>query len=135
MIHECGFCDQLMEKIEHTNKDMFDVFLCEGCQKGYTTRFRQLLYKGEYEILAETIRIDEYFIVLNYSFNYTTRRTNFTKIYRSKEMIGEMNGDLELEPMMWTPNLPVFDLDFILRLPLHDVAACKQKLSIYTTFS
>jgi hypothetical protein len=133
MIQQCGFCNKQMEKIEHANKEMFDVFLCEGCQPNYTTRYRQLFYKGEFEVLATTIRIDEYFVVLNHSFNFTSRRTNYTKIY--KKIIGELNDSLDLEPLTWGPDLPVFDLDFILSLPLHDVAACRQKLSIYTTFS
>ncbi len=133
MIQECGFCDQLMEKIEHTNKDMFDVFLCEGCQKGFGTRYRQIFYAGETELLATTLRIDEYFVVLNYAFNFTTRRTNYTKIY--KKVIGELNDSLDLEPITWGPDEPVFELDFIISLPLHEIAVCKQKLAIYTTFS
>lgn len=133
MIYECGFCDRIMEKIEHQNKDLFDVYLCENCIPGFSTRYRQLFYKGEAELLAATIRIDEYFVVLNHAFNYTSRRTNYTKIY--KKVIGELNDSLDLEPLTWGPDLPVFELDFILRLPLHDIAACRQKLSIYTTFS
>lgn len=133
MIHQCGFCDKPMRKIEHVNKDMFDIFLCEGCQPGLTTRYRHVLYTGREGILATTVRIDEYFVILNYAFNFTTRRTNFTKVY--KHILGELNDDLDLEPLQWTPNEPVFDIDFIIRLPLHDIAACKQKLAIYTTFS
>lgn len=135
MIKECGFCSKPMEKLDHVNKDMFDIYLCQKCQPDIITRFRQVFYTGREELLATTIRIDEYFIILNYAFNFTSRRTNYTKIYKGKAVIGELNDDLELEPLMWTPNLPVFDLDFILRLPLKDPAACKQKLSIYTTFS
>lgn len=133
MIQECGFCDQLMEKTEHVNSKMFDVFLCAGCQPGFDTRYRQVFYYGEYELLATTIRVDEYYIVLNYSFNYTTRRTNYTTIY--KKVLGTLDANMDLEPITWGPDLPFADLDFIVDLPLHDIPALKEKLSIYATFS
>ncbi len=134
MTIECGFCHKVLDIINHTNSELFDVYLCEGCLKpNFDTRFRQVCYKGQQEVLANTIRIDEFFIVLNYSFNFITTRTNFTQIYR--KVIGELNDSLDLVPITWTHDLPVFDLDFIVRLPLHDPALAKQKLQIYTTFS
>jgi len=134
MIIECGFCHKTPDIVNHTNSDMFDIYLCEGCLPDFNTRFRQVCYKGETEVLAITIRLDEFFIVLNYKFNFTSKRTNYTQIYR-KGVIGELNDSLDLQPITWGPDVPAFDLDFVLQLPLHDPALTKQKLQIYTTFS
>lgn len=135
MSYECGFCNKSMDIISHTNSDLFDIYLCEGCIKpGFDTRFRQVCYKDEEYVLATTIRLDEFFIVLNYAFNYTNRRTNYTQVYR-KNVIGELNDSLDLQPITWGPDLPAFDLDFIMILPLHNPAEAKRKLEIYTTFS
>ena len=134
MIVECGFCHKAPDIVNHTNSDIFDIYLCEGCLlPNFDTRFRQVCYKGDTQVLAVTIRLDEYFIVLNYNFNFTTKRINYTQIY--KKVIGELNDSLELQPITWGPDMPVFDLDFVVRLPLHDPALAKQKLQIYTTFS
>lgn len=134
MIIECGFCHKVPELINHTNREIFDIYLCEGCQRpDFDTRFRQVYRTGEKELLAITVRLDEYFLVLNYSFNFTSKRINYTSIY--KKVIGEFNDSLDLEPITWGPDKPVFDLDFVLQLPLHDPALAKQKLQIYTTFS
>ncbi len=134
MITTCGFCHKVPEIINHTNSDLLDVYLCEGCIKpNYDTRFRHVCYKGETEILATTVRIDEFFVVINYHFNFTTRRTNYTRIY--KKIIGILNGQLDLEPITWGPDLPVCDLDFIVKLPWDNPALVKEKLQIYTTFS
>jgi hypothetical protein len=132
MNYECGFCDRIMEKSEHQNKGLFDVYLCKDCIPGFSTSYRQLFYEGETELLATTIRIGEYFIVLNHAFSFTNPKSHYTLIY--KRVGDAANDPLSLEPE-WGPEPPVFELDFILELPLHDIAACRQKLSIYTTFS
>ena len=134
MIIECGFCHKTPDLINHTNREMFDIYLCEGCLKpDFDTRFRQVYRTGQSELLAITIRLDEYFLVLNYNFNFTSKRINYTSIY--KKVIGEFNDSLDLQPITWGPDLPVFDLDFVLCLPLDNPALAKQKLQIYTTFS
>lgn len=116
MIGDCGFCHKPLEIVNHTNSDLFDVYLCEGClSPEFYTRFRRVCYKGKKEVLANTIRIDDFYVVLNYSFNFPGSRTNFTQIHKGIKLI--------------------FELDFILRLPWHDPALIKQKLQIYTTFS
>jgi hypothetical protein len=134
MIIECGFCHKVPNLISHANGDIFDIYLCEGCQRpDFNTRFRQLYWTGQKQLLAVTIRLDEFFLVLNYAFNFTSKRINYTTIY--KKVIGEFNDSLDLEPITWGPDVPVFDLDFVVQLPLHDLALAKQKLQIYTTFS
>jgi hypothetical protein len=116
MMHECGFCHKELEVVNHTNSDLFDVYLCENCMKpGFYTRFRKVCYKGYPEVLATTIRIDEFYVVLNYCFHLSSQRSNYTQIHKGITL--------------------VFDLDFILHLPLHDPALTKRKLEIYTTFS
>ncbi len=132
MITPCGFCNKIPEIINHTNSDFLDVYLCEGCLKpNFETRFRHVTYKGYTEILATTIRIDDFFVVLNYAFNFTNRRTNYTQIF--KKVIGTIGADIE--PITFGPDRPVCDLDWVIELPSHDPALLKQKLRIYTTFS
>lgn len=134
MITPCGFCHQVPDVRNHTNSDLLDLYICEGCVKpNFDTRFRHVTYKDEPYILATTIRIDEWFIILNYAFNYTNKRTNYTQIY--KKVIGELDSSLDLAPITWGPDRPVCDLDFVMKLPLHNPALVKQKLQIYTTFS
>lgn len=130
----CGFCNKIPEQVDHANREMFDVYLCAGCKKpDFDTRYRIVCYKGYPDILAVTVRLDEYYIILNHNFNYTTRRTKYTTIY--KKVIGSINYSLDLEPITWGPEEPVCDLDFLVKLPLHDPAAVKRKLQIYTLFS
>ncbi len=121
MKHMCGFCKQEMDQTQHTNSDMFDVYLCVGCIKPeFDTRYRLLFAKGGEDCLASTVRIDEYFIILNHNFYPQSLDHHYTTVHKSV--------DLKSDRL-------VFTLNFILDLPLHDPALCKQKLQIYTTFS
>jgi hypothetical protein len=105
-----------MEVINHTNRELFDVYVCEKCTDSYIyTRYRHVCYNGSHTVLATTIRIDEYYVILNYCFHLSSQRDNYTQIH-----IGITQ---------------IFDLNYILRLPLHDPAQAKRKLQIYTTFS
>ena len=116
MSHHCGFCDKIMDMVDHTNNELFDIYLCERCTgTGFYTQYRQVCYKGNQEVLATTIRIDEYYVVINHCFNLVSSRNNYTRIH-----IGITK---------------IFELDFVLQLPLHDLALAKRKLQIYTTFS
>jgi hypothetical protein len=130
----CGFCNKPMEKTDHTNKDMLDVYLCAGCIKpDFDTRFRQVFYPNENELLATQFRLDEFHVVMNYAFNYTNRRTRYTTIY--KKAIGFMYSSLDLEPLTWDTDHPVHDFDTVLQFPFHDPALLKRKLQLYTLFS
>ncbi|MGI0059742.1 MAG: hypothetical protein ACREBJ_08225 [Nitrosotalea sp.] len=122
-----------METIDHPNKGLFDVYTCLGCQPTHETWYRQVFYAGEYELLATTIRVDEYYIVVNYSFNYSSKRTRYTTIY--KKILGTIDNSMDFEPLTWGPDLPFADLNFVIDLRLHDIPALKRKLSIYTTSS
>jgi hypothetical protein len=130
----CKFCNKDMNKIDHHNPELFDVYLCEDClAPDYTTRYREIYHAGEENLLAVTVRVDEYYVVMNHAFNYTTKRTNFTIVY--KNPIGEITGSLDLEPLIWDSDIPVCDFDQILNLPFHDPVALKQKLQVYILFS
>lgn len=116
----CSFCNQPMKKIDHVNKDMLDIFLCEDCLKpNFTTRFRQVFYSGDDDLLAIQFELDEFHVILNYHFDFNSSRTNYTKIY--KNIVGSHS--------------PACDLDTIPRLPFHDPYLLKQKLRLYTLFS
>lgn len=125
----CGFCNQLMKKVNHTNGDVIDLFECFQCIKpSFDTRFRQIFYPGESELLATQFRIDEFHVILNYSFNFGTRRAKYTSIF--KKSIGYGEG---LEP--YDLDQPVYDFDTVLTLPFHDPVLLKSKLQLYTLFS
>ena len=96
-------------------------------------QFRQVFYKDEDALLATTFRIDDYYVVMNYAFNYTTKRTNYTKIY--KKILGIFKTSVELEPVTWESDLPVCDFDAIIKLPFHNPTLLKSKLQLYTLFS
>lgn len=130
----CAFCQKEMSLVDHANKDLLDVYICADCQQPeHDTRYRQICYKDEEPVLATTIHIDDFYVILNYAFSFITRRTNFTTIFR--KAIGAIDSDLDLAPIVWIPSLPVVDLDIIIRLPYHDIKALKKKLQIYTLFS
>lgn len=134
MNQNCGFCNKVMEIINHTNSDIFDIYLCEGCLKPeFDTRYRIVCYKNLPLVLANTIRIDEWFIVNNHMLDLTKGKINYTRVYQ--KVIGEFNDSLDLTPLTMGPDQSVFELDFVLDLPLHDPALVKRKLQIYTTFS
>ena len=123
-----------MNKIDHHNPELFDVYLCEDCLvPDYSTLYREIYHTGEKELLAATVRLDEYYVVLNHAFNYTTKRTNFTVVY--KNSIGAITNGLDLEPLTWQHDLPACDFDQILSLPFHDPEALKHKLQVYILFS
>jgi hypothetical protein len=134
MSNGCGFCRKMLEKIDHVNKDRLDIYLCVGCQSpNYETRFRQVCFKNESEVLAETIKFDEFYIIRNYSFNYTNKRTNYTQIYRN--IIGALDRSLDLSPMNLIGNPLVYDFDSIIELPFDDLDRLKSKLLTIVTFS
>jgi hypothetical protein len=119
----CKFCNQQLQRIDHTNQDVFDIFLCENCLKpNFATRFRQVYYKGREELLAETVRIDEFFVIINYKFNLTTNRERYTVIHKSAT--GHFSASKK-----------VVDINTIIDLPFHDPEAIKAKLRTYTVFS
>jgi hypothetical protein len=123
-----------MEKIGHRNTDLFDIYLCQNClSPNYTTRYREIYRAGESDLLATTIRVDEFYVILNHHFNYTTRRTNYSEVYKND--IGEVVASVDLKPLTWTSDLPVIDVNVVLKLPFHDPAAIKQKLRFYILFS
>jgi hypothetical protein len=129
----CKLCKQIAPITEHKNDKMFDIYVCAGCQMpNFGTRYREIYQQGSSKILGATLRLDDYYIVLNYGLTYRSRRTNFTSIY--KKVIGEIESSIDLEPITWDADQPVIEFDFILKLP-HDVGLIKQKLQTYTLFS
>jgi hypothetical protein len=130
----CRFCNKVMRTIDHNNQDLFDVYLCEDCLlPDYSTRYRELWRAGEGELLAVTIKLDEYYVVINHAFNFVTKRTNFSLIYKNPIVI--IPNSLHLEPITWNSELPACDVDYILDLPFHDPTVLKRKLGVYVLFS
>lgn len=111
-----------MYKTAHHNSDLFDVFVCHDCLlPDYKSRYRELYRVGRSDILAANVRLDEFYVVLNYQFNYTNKRTNYTTIYKA---VPKRSVDT-----------PVCDVDLVINLPYHDPAALKRKLRLYALFS
>ena len=131
---ECVFCHKEMAIIDHANKDLLDIYSCGDCkQPEHTTQYRHVCYKDEEPILATTIHVDEFYIILNYAFSFISRRTNYTTIYR--KVIGAIDTNWDLEPVVEAANVKAFDMDIIVQLPYDDIEALKKKLQIYILFS
>jgi hypothetical protein len=129
----CKLCNNWAPITEHRNDTMFDIYVCAGCQAPhFKTRYREIYPQGDNKLLGVSLRIDDYYVVLNYGLTYRSRKTNFTSIY--KKIIGELESSSDLEPITWDADSPVVEFDFILKLP-HDVRLIKQKLQTYTLFS
>lgn len=136
MTDKCKFCNKELEQVDHTNREIFDIFMCNGCLKpNYDTVYRRVHYKGQPKILATTIRIDEFYVILNHELNYVSKRAQYTQIYKYKKVLGIMNTDPDPQPITWAAERPVCDLDIVLDLPLNNPMALKEKLKIYTLFS
>lgn len=131
---ECVFCIKPPPLIKHFNDDKFDVYICTNCRyPDFDTRFRLLYRKGESELLVNTIRIDDFFISCNHKPTTSAKKANYTRIY--KDVLGELNGSDDGEPLVLSIKSLICELDFIIKLPWHDPALAIQKLQIYTTFS
>lgn len=128
----CKLCGNAAPITEHRNATMFNIYVCIGCQApNYKTRYREI-YSQSDKLLGASLRLDDYYVVLNYNLNYRNRKVNYTSIY--KKIIGELESSPDLEPLTWDADLPVIEFDFILDLP-NDVKLIKQKLQTYVLFS
>lgn len=133
---KCKLCNGIAPKIEHANANIFDIYACTGCQAPtYQTRYRMIFHKNDpVDPLAITIRLDDYYIILNYGWNfgYPERKTKRSIVY--KRIIGELYESSDLDPITWDSDSPVLDFNFIIELP-QGAGPLKQKLQIYTLFS
>jgi len=131
----CHFCNKNLYKISHHNLDLFDLFLCSNCLfPDYHNQYRELYFFAQEELLAASFKLDEFYVVLNYSFNFTNKRANYTTIY--KNSIENINVSDDLEPIVWEHSYPlVCDIDHIVEFPFHDPARLKNKLRICALFS
>lgn len=112
---------------------MFDIYVCVNCLlPSYKSRYREIYRINENDLLASTLRLDQYYVVLNYAFDYQTRRSNYTTIYLNP--VGIDDAHLGLKPIL-DQDAPVCDLDIVIKLPYHDPVALKQKLQTCVVFS
>lgn len=134
MINPCVFCNKVPPKIEHANNKYLDVYVCTSCLgPEYNTKFREIANVGESVILADSIRIDDFYIIRNFEYNPTYMKANYTRIYR--DIIGCLDTSNDMEPLSFRRDPLICQLDIIIELPWYDLELCKQKLQIYTTFS
>ena len=135
-MHICDCCSRRMEIVDHPNMDIIDVYSCTNCSiENHNISTRKIAFKGYQDILAKSIRIDDYHIIMNYQFNYLTNRSNYTIICKLDSKSEYHKYTHLINPMMWGFENVVCDLDFILDLPLHDISATKNKLKIYSIFN
>ena len=135
----CIFCQNPLSLKE---KDMssglssaekfFDIYLCRDCQQPkYKTLYRQLYYPQGIILLADAIKIDEFYINRYHQRTVSEKRANYSILF--KDIPRPVGYDLDVDPINITAVVSKFDS--ILELPFDDLKQCKNKLNLYTTFS
>ena len=136
----CGFCKQPLKfEYEHNyigEQPMFKVFSCRNCKGvAHKSTHRQLYLIDGCILLSESIRIDDFYVVRKYhefdKINILYRSDQKTIIY--KNIIGVMVNSADFTPI--TLKNPVYIIDCILDLPMHDIELLNNKLKLYTLFS
>lgn len=127
----CVFCQQPIQLVTHTNSDMLDLRECRNCQYPTHKTLCRKLYDKLGILLAESFKIDEYYVNRIYGKSSITNRDYYSVIY--KDVIGIFNDSPDIEPMSLSK--PVCEIDHILDLPFHDIELLKKKLATYTMFS
>ena len=123
----CHFCQNVLTENLHSGdpkKDIFLLYICMGCQPEYNTLYRELYDRKTYELLADDIRIDEFYVIRNYRENKTTI---------NKDIIRLIESNHDVEPITLT--IPVYEMSGIWDIPFKNLEKLKQKLRVYTTFS
>lgn len=129
----CRFCNKPVLRIEdHSGKGIFDLYICKDCLKPiYNSTYRQLHIINKVDLLVDSIQLDEYYIIRYHKSLSHVSRSNYTIIYR--DILGAIENSTDLEPIV--TRKAVCEIDHILELDFTDIAALKQKLSVYTLFS
>lgn len=130
MIHsECPFCGKaplLSDSKAHA--EYFFLYTCQGCKRPeHDTKFRVLHDKKTFELLSISIRIDDYHIIYRFADPHTRATSHNTTVFKNL-VASILNEERRSSPV-------VFEVDYILELPLNDIEATKNKLDIYSTFS
>lgn len=135
LLMQCIFCDEPLQYVHSEGRDMFSVYKCEDCNNQHHTLYRQLYNSPSYKksptegVLADSIRIDEFYITRYYLPTSRGDRSNYSIIFR------EALGFLPDAPEPLSLNKPVCEIESIIELPWKDIALVKKKLDIWTTFS
>jgi hypothetical protein len=123
----CRFCNNVLTETPHPGDakgDIFLLYICRGCLPAHNTLYRELYDRKTYELLADAIRIDEFYVIRNYKHNKTTF---------NKDIIGVLESSPDMEPITFTK--PVHEMVGIWDIPFSDIELLKHKLRVYTTFS
>lgn len=127
----CELCQKLMPRTQD-GQGVFDVYRCSGCLPGYGSMYRRLYYKDGVILLAESIRLADYYVIKYHQ--PTTAGAKFHHTIISKDILGIIDPDnSDFEPVSF--NSPVCEVEHLVDLPLYDPEATLHKLGIYTTFS
>ncbi len=121
----CKFCNSTLHNTAPAGslKELYLVYICNGCQP-HEVIYRELYNQQTLTLLAKVIRIDDYYIMINYQKN----KTSF-----NKDTIINLGDDLN--PKLRTYHKQVYELSDIWEIPLTNIETVKQKLQLYTTFS
>lgn len=126
----CELCQKLMPIIQDGRR-IFDIYRCSGCLPDYNSMYRQLYRKECSILLAESIRLSNFYVVKYHCCN-SAGKMKFTIIY--KNILGIIEPDNpDFEPVTFSK--PVCEIGHLIDLPLYDPEATLHKLSIYATFS
>ncbi len=127
----CSFCHQPLVWASHTNSDLLTLRECRNCQFPKYNTLHRRLYDASNNMLADSFRIDEYYINLFYRRSLISSKCNYTMIF--KNVIGIFENSPDMEPMSLSK--PVCEIDSLLELPFYDLELLKKKLDTYTLFS
>lgn len=123
----CRICQETLTESKHPGDPegrFFILYLCKNCVPEHNTLFREVYDSTTYKLLADAVRMDEFYVIRNYKEN---------KTIINKDIIGVLESSPDMEPISMTK--PVCELEGIVELPFHDIELMRHKLDIYTTFS
>jgi len=105
----CHFCNSMLRNTAPADdlKETFLFYVCNGCQPREVI-YRELYDNDTKDLLADAIRIDEYYIIRNHHSNETFFDKNHITFFKMKGI--------------W-------------KIPSTDIDTVKQKLQIYSIFS
>lgn len=125
----CPFCGKApVISNSKAHADYFFLYTCEGCQEPkYETKFRLLRDKKTFDLLSISVKIDDYHIIYRFVDPRTRNSSLNTTVFKN------LLPAILREEGAGAPE--VFEVDYILELPLSDIEATMNKLNIYSTFS
>ena len=120
----CPFCSKKLKyNLKHSIVPWFKIYHCKNCIKNNKTYFKLLLDTETKLIIYHLIRIDDYFIYVNFG-NSKLLEKKYTAIYKN---IGNAN---DISP--FSTIKPIFEVADVIDFDFSDLDKLKNKLLTYT---